>query len=233
MKTHEFRDADASSGLSRAVLAILVRLFSGSKAGQRRLEILVEHVDFSTWVKTNFPEARFYRTREKLWKQMQNTAAEVYGVEWDCYEFGVAHGYLTNKWLEAPSTYIRSWNGFDRFSGLPTNWRDLDEGHFDNEGVPPDIEDARLCWHVGNFEETVPSVNLTTNPKILFFDLDLYDPTLFVWIKFKDSLNSQDIIYFDEAFDGDERKILIEEVLPKLKVKLLGYTPCALALQIL
>jgi hypothetical protein len=74
---------------------------------------------------------------------------------------------------------------------------------------------------------------LTNNPKILFFDLDLYDPTLFVWNKFKDSLISQDIIYFDEAFDGDERKILIEEVLPKLKVKILGHTPYALALQIL
>jgi hypothetical protein len=99
--------------------------------------------------------------------------------------------------------------------------------------VPPDIEDKRLCWYVGNVEETVPSVNLTTNPKILFFDLDLYDPTLFVYNKFKDKLKSKDIIYFDEAFDGDERKILIEELLPKLKVKLLGYTPYALALQIL
>jgi hypothetical protein len=164
---------------------------------------------------------------------MQYTATEVCGGGWDCYEFGVAHGYLTNKWLEAPSGYIRSWNGFDRFSGLPTNWRDLDEGHFDNEGVPPEIKDKRLCWHVGNVEETLRSVNLTNNPKILFFDLDLYDPTLFVWNKFKDSLISQDIIYFDEAFDGDERKILIEEVLPKLKVKILGHTPYALALQIL
>ena len=69
-------------------------------------------------------------------------------------------------------------------------------------------------------------------PKVFIFDLDLYDPTLFVWVKFKDEWKSKDIIYFDEAFDGDERKVLIEEVLPKLKVKLLGCTPYALALQI-
>ena len=232
MKTHKFRDADDSTALSRAVLAILVRLFNRSKIAQRRLKILVEHVDFSIWVQANFLGATLYQTREKLWKQMQKIATEVDG-GWDCYEFGVAHGYLTNKWLQGPSGYIRSWNGFDRFSGLPTNWRELDKGHFNNEGKPPEISDQRISWHVGNVEETLPSVKLTSNPKIIFFDLDLYDPTLFAWTILKDDLNSKDIIYFDEAFDHDERKVLIEEVLPKFKLKLLGYTPYALALQII
>jgi len=230
LKTRKFRDADDSTTFSRFVLAVLVRLFGRSRE-QRRLKILVEHVDFSMWVQANFPKATFYRTREKLWKRMQNTATEV-GCGWDCYEFGVAHGYLTNIWLQAPSGYIRSWNGFDRFSGLPTNWRELDKGHFNNEGKPPEIKDQRISWHVGDVEETLPFVKLTTNPKIIFFDLDLYDPTLFVWTIFKDTLISNDIIYFDEAFDCDERKVLIEEVLPKLKANLLGYTPYALALQV-
>ena len=44
---YKFRDADDSTALSRAVLAILVRLFNRSKIAQRRLKILVEHTSES------------------------------------------------------------------------------------------------------------------------------------------------------------------------------------------
>jgi hypothetical protein len=85
---------------------------------------------------------------------------------------------------------------------------------------------------VGDVEETLPFVKLTTNPKIIFFDLDLYDPTFFVWIKFKDSLNSRDIIYFDEAFDLDERKLLDETILQFGKFNFISCSWLTLAIEV-
>lgn len=78
LKTRKFRDADDSTTFARFVLAVLVRLFGRSR-DQRRLKILVEHIDFSIWVQANFLGATLCQTREKLWKQMQKIATEVDG----------------------------------------------------------------------------------------------------------------------------------------------------------
>lgn len=48
--------------------------------------------------------------------------------------------------------------------------------------------------------------------RLFIFDLDLYNATRHSWLTIKDFLREGDLLYFDEAFDRDER-IVIENYL--------------------
>jgi hypothetical protein len=150
-------------------------------------------------------------------------------------EFGVAWGYGTGWWLNRLSDPELRWDGFDRFTGLPRDWRDLDEGHFDAEGRPPAIDDARVTWHVGDVEDHVTSLALdrsTPFQLVVLFDLDIYEPSKIAWEYLRPHLRPGDLLYFDEAFDSDERKLLDEDVLPSGDFTFVGATPMALAIQV-
>jgi hypothetical protein len=151
------------------------------------------------------------------------------------FEYGVAHGYLTAYLLKRFNKKIVEWNGFDTFSGLSDSWRTLPRAYFDNGGVPPLIDDQRITWHVGRVEQTLHHdiVFSTETIALHIFDLDLYEPSLFVWNKIKNQLKTGDILYFDEAFDQNERKLLIEDVLLFGDFKFIGCTIMALALSYL
>ena len=74
------------------------------------------------------------------------------------------------------------------------------------------------------------------NPETItlhIFDLDLYEPSLFVWNKIKNQLKIGDVLYFDEAFDRNERRLLIEDVLVFGEFQFIGCTVMALAIRYL
>ena len=45
---------------------------------------------------------------------------------------------------------------------------------------------------------------------LVLFDLDIYEPTAFAWEVISAHLRAGDVMYLDEAFDGDERRVLDE-----------------------
>ena len=61
------------------------------------------------------------------------------------------------------------------------------------------------------------------------FDLDLFEPTEFAWLHLRKSLTSGDIVYFDEGFDIDERKVIEDYVLQDFQVTVIGITNTAIA----
>jgi hypothetical protein len=133
-----------------------------------------------------------------------------------------------------PGVEVR-WDGFDRFTGLPRAWRGLDEGAFDTGGRPPDIGDPRVTWHVGNVEDTLIDLTLDRSDGfrlVVLFDLDIFEPSLVAWDYLFGSLRPGDMLYFDEAFDLDERRLLNEYVLPTGGYEPIGATPTGLALQV-
>lgn len=67
---------------------------------------------------------------------------------------------------------------------------------------------------------------------IWLFDLDLYAPTLFAFETLFKFMKPGDILYFDEAFDSDERLILRELIIDQIEIEVVGYSPLALAFQI-
>jgi hypothetical protein len=226
---------DGVRGKYKLVLATLVirtlgliqRFSDNSEAYWRNWSDFLDYRDF---VYSTFSTDKLFVTRENLFEAIFRRCS---GTEVKVFEYGVAYGYLVQHCLKHHGHQIEEWNGFDTFTGLPSGWRDLPQGYFSNCGVPPKIDDRRVNWYVGLVENTLTSyvVSKPSQATLHIFDLDLYAPSLFVWNTIKDQLKPGDILYFDEAFDLQERKLLIEHVLPFAEFELIGTTILALALR--
>jgi hypothetical protein len=128
-------------------------------------------------------------------------------------EFGVWKGeslnyFLTNN-LNNESIFI----GLDSFEGLPEAWAGMPKGTFNTNGQLPDINDARVKFIKGWFQETWPQVeqlvyNKIDNPLFVHFDADLYSSTLFALTKM-DIFRRPYYAIFDEFF-GDETRALYQ-----------------------
>ncbi len=215
------------------ILYKLVRLIQSNRA-RRRFILLGEHVRYVNWMYATFgTRTPIFRTREKLFELvLQNIRVD--GRSYSVLEFGVANGYTTNYFLSRTTeSEVTRWCGFDTFTGLPRSWRDLSAGTFSSNGSVPQLDDARLCWFVGRVEKTFREGLVPKTPKLLIFDLDLYEPTLYCYQLASTSLSNGDILYFDEAFDRDEFAVIEHYLLREYEVECIGFTHVACALRII
>jgi O-methyltransferase len=120
---------------------------------------------------------------EKL--QLYDEALKVIGNGPITYlEFGVYHGWsmehITTRFTHRDARFY----GFDSFIGLPEKWtNEMDRGHFTTEGKLPTIDDSRVSYIKGWFQNTVPSFLAKQRfkpPVLAHFDADLYSSTLFL-----------------------------------------------------
>jgi hypothetical protein len=126
-------------------------------------------------------------------------------------EFGVYKGYSIEffaRKLSNPSTILV---GFDSFLGLPEDWGSLKKGHFSTEGQVPPLNDKRITFKAGLFQDTVRSFFKKDNfPKtivpLFHFDADLYSSTLFCLFAVEESFD-EFLCIFDE-FSGEECRAL-------------------------
>ena len=84
-------------------------------------------------------------------------------------------------------------------------------------------------------EETIQSLQIPNNRDyslLVFFDLDIYEPSLVAWQKLKPMLKVGDILYFDEAFDLDERSLLENHILPSGEFEFVSANWISLALEV-
>jgi hypothetical protein len=210
-----------------------VRFFAASEALRRRAMNAGDLADYVGWVRDNFGDVPRYRSRERLWEAMVGHVAP--GQPIMGLEFGVAWGYATDWWTRHLTTKTLEWHAFDRFTGLPRAWREHGAGTFDNSGAPPPVIDKRIHWHVGDVEDTigdVPVERARDAQVVILFDLDIYEPSAVAWRHVVESLKTGDLLYFDESYDDDERRLLNEEILPSGRFTCIGCTPLALALRV-
>ncbi len=224
----------APPAVTIAVQTLAAKTFAHSAALRRRMRNAGEIADFIDWQTNLFGRTTIYRSREHLWSALARRMDS--GRSWHGIEFGVAWGYATGWWLDRfPGSPVTTWDGFDRFTGLPRAWREHDEGTFDTGGDPPLIDDPRLVWHIGDVEETVGAMDLARvagGGRLVLFDLDIYEPTVAAWALVQTLLQPGDLLYFDEAMDADERRVIIELVLPSGQFEYVGCTSLALALAV-
>jgi hypothetical protein len=126
----------------------------------------------------------------------------------DYLEFGVAHGKSmreVTKFFTAPEARFY---GFDSFVGLPEKWLMHDVGAFSNRGLFPEIEDDRVRFVKGWFQNSVPRFlaefkKEPGRPTLIHFDADLYSSTLFLlaslWFKFDEYYFLMDDFIHDEV----------------------------------
>jgi hypothetical protein len=115
-------------------------------------------------------------------------------------EFGVFKGASTRYWSKLLRNPKSKLHGFDSFEGLPENWIDTrPKGHFSLAGQVPQIDDPRVQFFKGWFEQTLPNYKFPPHEVlILVLDADLYSSTNFVLNALEDVIVPGTYIYFDE-----------------------------------
>ena len=215
---------------------MVATLVNYSPAARRRIKVAGSVADYFQKLSPYSP-ITIYGSREQLWKYILRTEFSSEDVDnFGIYEFGVAWGYLTEWWTMRLKNKKYTWHGFDRFTGLPRAWEDSPEGAFSANGSIPPLNNPQIVWHVGNVEDKLPDLKLEVesshSKRIIFFDLDIYEPTKAAYNYLKSTLKPGDILYFDEARMDDEWKLLEEEILQDFDFFFLGATFNCLAIKI-
>jgi O-methyltransferase len=119
----------------------------------------------------------------------------------DYLEFGVASGIAFKWWVEKNKNPETRFYGFDVFTGLPEDFGVMKKKHYDTQGSTPKIDDQRISFISGLFQESLPRFLAdyrSDKRKVIHMDADLYSSTLFVLTRLLPFLKKDDIIIFDE-----------------------------------
>ena len=112
--------------------------------------------------------------RHKVWEQIP----EHINIDKDILylEFGVWKGDSIKYFAEKFKSKNSEFYGFDTFHGMPDNWRHMKKGHYSTLGDTPQINDTRVKFVKGLFQETLPNFLENLNPeskkKIIVIQLD-------------------------------------------------------------
>jgi O-methyltransferase len=156
-------------------------------------------------------------------------------------EFGVYRGDSLRWWLEAISHPGSRFVGFDTFTGLPERWRPTEPaGHFNANGMVPDLKDLRCSFEVGLFQDALPPFVARTDLSgrvVINLDADMFTSTLFVLTTLAPYLKSGDLIFFDEFSCPLDEFRAFEEFVRSFRVKyevvaaVYGYTRVCIRIQ--
>jgi hypothetical protein len=120
-------------------------------------------------------------------------------------EFGVFQGESIRYWANMHKHDDSRLYGFDTFTGLPEDWESfsghMKKGDFDVNGNVPQIDDSRVSFHKGLFQDSLEGFleNFEVNGKlVLHLDADLYSATLYVLTRMNHLIKPGTILVFDE-----------------------------------
>jgi hypothetical protein len=142
-------------------------------------------------------------------------------------EFGVSGGRSMRWWsgnlLQSDAKLV----GFDSFDGLPEDWSPwYRAGAFKVNG-PPQIDDSRVSFQIGWFEETLPRFTVPDHDQIVLnVDCDLYSSTSTVLRWAEPYLRPGTLIYFDEFPDRDHERKAFNELRERSSLQ---FKPVAIA----
>jgi hypothetical protein len=141
-------------------------------------------------------------------------------------EFGVYQGRTMRIWSRLLHNANSHLHGFDSFEGLPEPWiTNCGVGAFNARGRPPTIDDPRVRFFKGWFEDTLPAyVPPQHECLVINVDCDLYSSTRTVLANLKTYIKPGTYIYFDEFNSREHELKAWDEFLTtsKMQFELLG-----------
>ncbi|KAB2812265.1 TylF/MycF/NovP-related O-methyltransferase [Pimelobacter simplex] len=172
----------------------------------RRLDTLVNLPKIETWRREHVPDGTpAFAERTAMYDHVH--ASLIGDAPIDYLEFGVFQGSSLRHWVEMNQHPESRFFGFDSFEGLPENWKRFDgrmvKAHFDVNGALPDIQDDRLSFVPGWFQETLDLFleKFDHDPQrqlVVHVDSDLYSSALYVLTRLDALLVPGTIVLFDE-----------------------------------
>lgn len=120
-------------------------------------------------------------------------------------EFGVYRSASIKYWADINADIQSRFHGFDTFTGLSDKWESfsgsLEMKSFDVEGYCPQIDDSRVVFIKGMFQNTLPGYldrHCAAQQVVIHNDADLYSSTLYVLTCANKIITPGTIIIFDE-----------------------------------
>jgi O-methyltransferase len=162
------------------------------------LDATVNYLEVGRWMRANgYDTTRRVERREQLFDIV---AAEIAQRDVLYMEFGVHRGAATRYWSKLLRNPRSKLHGFDSFEGLPESWLPhRPKSHFSLQGQLPQIDDPRIQFFRGWFEQTLLSYTFPAHDVlVLNFDADLYSSTIFVLNTLERGIVPGTYIYFDE-----------------------------------
>lgn len=184
----------------RGLLSLGRRLPAGAVCD---LRYAVGYLELGGWLagQPGAPRPPAFTDRRDLFRC---ALSQVHGSRPLYLEFGVWRGDSMRWWarhLRHPAARLV---GFDSFEGLPEDWRpDFGQGSFRTSG-PPRIDDPRVSFVVGWFEETLSGYQMPEHDQLVInIDCDVYSSarTVLQWLE--PHLRPGTLVYFDELCDRD------------------------------
>lgn len=166
------------------------------------LEKLNGFLMFSAWTRANRCPW-FVESRNQLYSRVNEQL--IGSGPMDYLEFGVFRGESIRAWVGMHHNPESRFYGFDSFTGLPEAWEQgvTDKGAFNVHGKVPDIDDARVVFVSGYFQDTLgnflDSVKLSKK-LLIHMDADLYSSTLYVLTALNRHIEPGTVIIFDEFY---------------------------------
>jgi len=124
---------------------------------------IYNYMTFLNWINLNknrgvindyYNKNAKYQNRYKLHETIQQEL-DLINTPVHYYEFGVAQGDMIRFWSSKNTHPESLFIGFDSFEGLPESWEGMKAGHFDTKGNFPEINDDRVSFVKGWFQDTV------------------------------------------------------------------------------
>jgi hypothetical protein len=198
------------------------------KSYLRQMHWVLDYLETGRWIRDRHLTIPFRTaSRYRLFERVGRTIASSQTLY---LEFGVYRGESIASWshiLKHPESRL---HGFDTFTGLPEDWsNDFRAGAFSVGGQIPIVNDSRVAFFKGLFQETLPQYTPPPHDRLVVnMDADLYSSTAFVLAWAMDLIKPGSLLYFDEFEDGLHERKAFEEFLKisGMRFDVLGATRC-------
>ena len=177
------------------------------------LRSVLGYVELGGWLagQAGAPRPPIFPDREALFA---HALSHLRGSKKLYLEFGVYEGSSLRWWAEHLTDPAARFVGFDSFEGLPEDWRPgHDHGHF-RTARPPRIEDPRVSFVVGWFDDTLADYKPPEHDQLIVnVDCDLYSSARTVLNWLEPHVQAGTLVYFDELPDRDhEMRAFLESL---------------------
>lgn len=188
-----------------------------SSSSLRKVEAVKDYVAVGRWLEErglDIPSR--VRDRRAVWSALLQSIQD----EWVLYlEFGVYKGTATRFWSQGLTNSKTLLHGFDSFEGLPAAGGPWEKQQFDVSGQLPVIDDSRVTFFKGWFDEVLPGYRLPPHDILVInIDADLYDSAKCVLKAMRASIRPGTRIYFDELNHVEHEARAFGEFLDETKM---------------
>ena len=173
----------------------------GSNVSSRslyNLDAALNYLAVGRWMREHrFDVSRRSRRREEIFDLVGERISDRQVLY---LEFGVWKGAATRYWSKLLRNPRSNLHGFDSFEGLPENWTiDMPRGYFSVDGRVPELDDPRVQFFKGWFDDTLASYRPPSHEVLVaLIDADLYSSTKCVLNFLGGVLAPGSYLYFDD-----------------------------------